>query len=383
MSSKNDNDSVRNDDARGNEVSGFDITLVVVALALSIFIIAVNSLTIFVIRATRRLQTLSNIYVMSLAVSDLIVGLGLVPLSAFYVPYVRKNYYDQNVNFCVFVLGINLGVAVISSLHMSLIATDRYIYIIWPYTYQKYVDQRAIYITLSCTWTFGVLYALLPQLIHNDASTVAKCDITLAMPVGYLFYSTSFLYGFCVVVDLVMYMQILYAAHRQRRVILSASSAPPSGYTNESFSVSLTGTSLSDTAQPRDKNGLRRISVEPFQHPTQDCHPNPRSWNKNFPVSSRKDTSYLKSVKFFMTVFGVYFICLTPTVVCMGVDYYKRVPRILYNMFNLLALLNSGMNFIIFFILNAKFRMSVLSLFRCRRVVNNASATHESHGDSR
>ncbi|CAL1546125.1 unnamed protein product, partial [Lymnaea stagnalis] len=281
------------------------VVLAMTSLLMSLFITFVNILTIVVIRRTPFLRTLSNMYVTSLAASDLVVGLGLIPLSLFYIPSLRDRLFDRNIHFCAFIFGLNLGVSIVSSITMTLIATDRYIYILRPYAYKRVVTRRYVLVLVCLTWVFGVLYGLLPQLIHNDAAGVPKCDITLVMPVGYLFYTNLTIYSILIVLDFVLYTQILYTAYRQRRII--------------------------DAAAP--------VVSEP---------------------PSRKGNLRLKSIKFFLTVFGVYFMCLTPTVVCMGVDYYSPVPRFLYNTFNLLALMNSGINFVIYILLNVKFKVSVM-----------------------
>lgn len=374
----NESNSTSNADSRENSgVPVTEIVLVIFALILSAFIISVNSITIFLIKTTQCLRTLSNIYVMSLAMTDLVVGLGLIPLSLFYVPSIRIQYYDQNIKLCVLVLGINLGMAVVSTIHMALIATDRYFYIIRPYFYQKVISRKIIYIILSSTWSFGIFFALLPQLIHNEAPKFSRCDITLAMPIEYLFYSTMSLYILCIIVDLTFYSQILYTAYTQRRIIQSTAIVD-SCRTSRTTSVAVTQTSRFERPKQSEWNISSIVHpVTRYQNNIQD----PSIENRIACYSTPKLSSRIKNVRFFMTVFGVYFFCVTPTVVCIGTDYYCTIPRFVYNMFNLLALLNSGMNFIIFFVLNAQFRMCVLRLFRCKKAANIPDPTDASYFD--
>ncbi|CAG5130297.1 unnamed protein product [Candidula unifasciata] len=377
------------------ETSVDDIILVIVALVLSISIISVNFVTIVVIKRTHHLHTLSNIYIVSLAVVDLIVGLGLLPLSAFYVPSVRRDYYDRDANLCVFVLGTNLGMAVVSTLHMTLIATDRYLYIVWPYLYQKYVHRKLVFAILGSTWIFGIFYGLVPQFIYRDITRFNKCDITLIMPKEYLFYSNVSIYVLCVTVDVVLYSLILIAASRQRRVIRSSSQSVDSTNTDGSLSDTTTcitqyniSTICYNNRRTHDSNQFLPLSnseisqqettryTESSHQSNNPQHSNNAQHSKTYSVKRPSGTSLpsgklrhrnkrLTSVRFFMTVFGVYFFCLTPTVACMGIDYHQPIPRVVYNLFNLLALLNSGMNFLIFFVLNSRFRTSVIELCRC------------------
>ncbi|KAK3732500.1 hypothetical protein RRG08_030700 [Elysia crispata] len=77
----------------------------------------------------------------------------------------------------------------------------------------------------------------------------------------------------------------------------------------------------------------------------------------------------MKSIKFFLTVFGVFLACGTPTVVVIGLDYYADVPDQLYRFMNLITMSNSGMNFLIYAAMNKQFRQAFLRnsvLARCR-----------------
>nr|KAI8758140.1 5-hydroxytryptamine receptor 4-like [Biomphalaria glabrata] len=404
---------------QGDTLSMSSIILAILTAIMSALITFVNLLTILVIRRTPSLRTLSNMYITSLALSDLVVGLSLIPLLLFFIPSTRVQLFDQNIQFCVLVFGINLGVAVVSNINMTLIAADRYIYITRPYVYKRAVNKPCVFILMACAWVFGALYALLPQLIHNH--DVYSCDATLVMPVWYLFYTNLTMYSLLVITDLVLYSHILYVAHRQSRIITvvntsknipitSPVTSPPEHLTSKSgqntgktFSTSdqitlcktdatLSNQTHSSKFKKDDIFSIHHIANEMcMEHIKETYLTNPRTISKKSHVNSQTSSSSqsknievlqvrrheqtlkgadklstklgnnrMKSVKFFMTVFGAYFVCLTPTIVCMGLDYYTPVPRFLYNIFNLLALLNSGINFIIYLTLNARFKLAVL-----------------------
>ncbi|CAG5136143.1 unnamed protein product [Candidula unifasciata] len=358
------------------DISVSQIVLIVFALVMSLFIIFVNSATILVVRRTRSLHTLSNMYVVSLAATDVVVGVGLIPLSMFYVPSIRNRYYDRNMKLCLLVLGTNLGMAVVSTIHMVFIAIDRYLYIIRPYLYETVVSRKVVYIIIASTWSFGLFYALLPQAIHDQARNTTSCDITIVMPVGYMFYANVSIYTTSVAIDVAMYSQILLTAYRHRRVIQSKTIVVQPPRSSHVFTTSLCQREDTGLFHAKLQSELRQEASQ------QEEASNTRPQIVSSSLAWKKPTDRFKSVKFFMTVFGVYFICLTPTVVCMGVDYYWPLPRFLYNMFNLLGLLNSGMNFIIYFALNARFRYAVLKLFRYPGVQNLADTSDASFLDN-
>ncbi|GFO49566.1 neuropeptide ff receptor 2 [Plakobranchus ocellatus] len=76
----------------------------------------------------------------------------------------------------------------------------------------------------------------------------------------------------------------------------------------------------------------------------------------------------MKSIKFFLTVFGFFFCSLTPMAVVMAVDNYVDVYSGLYRFVHLIAILNSATNFIIYGVMNKQFRHAFLktsALARC------------------
>ncbi|GFN88410.1 hypothetical protein PoB_001491600 [Plakobranchus ocellatus] len=79
----------------------------------------------------------------------------------------------------------------------------------------------------------------------------------------------------------------------------------------------------------------------------------------------------MKSIKFFLTVYGMFFLCGTPTVVAIGLDYYSEVPDMVYRFLNLFTLSNSGMNFIIYAAMNKQFRQAFLQTPILARCLNN------------
>ncbi|GFR73399.1 D(2) dopamine receptor [Elysia marginata] len=86
-------------------------------------------------------------------------------------------------------------------------------------------------------------------------------------------------------------------------------------------------------------------------------------------TSTNINKGTMKSIKFFLTVFGVFLVCGTPTVVVMGLDYHYSVPSTVYRFLTIIAVSNSGMNFIIYAAMNRQFRHAFLmnsALARCR-----------------
>ncbi|KAH9503376.1 hypothetical protein Btru_072868 [Bulinus truncatus] len=217
--------------------------------------------------------------------------------------------------------GLNLGMCAVSVLHMTLISVDRFLYITQPYLYVRVVKLKPAVIALGAIWSFGFMYSLLPHFIYNTYTEPPVCDVTLVLPIGYLFYSSCTIYFSLVLVIVVMYSFILRTAYVQQKSV-DAATVYPDG--------------------DKEKKFFTRKSA----------------W---------------KSVKFFIVVFGVFFVCLTPVVACLGIDYYYTVPGKLYRFLHLVAIMNSGMNFIIFAVLKKQFRQTFLKLLGLRVCLKTGS----------
>ncbi|KAH9523313.1 hypothetical protein Btru_066364 [Bulinus truncatus] len=304
------------------EVTLTDAVIVILCFVFSFLICIVNIFTILVVWRTTLLRTYAFTYVVSLAVADFIVGLQFLPLALFFLPPTRVRLFNYNIHMCLLMNGLTVGMTSVSLLHMGIISIDRYFYIVRPYFYEKAVNSRLVTTLIVLSWTMGVFLLVLPQLIHKDVVSVPSCDLTLLVPVWHLFYGVWILYFSVTLLILLMYVLIFLAAVKQRRAVnvISTSIEPTAGsYNSQTFN--------------RDRR---------------------------------------RSFRFFLTLFGVFFMCLTPVVVVMGLDYYLDVPVILYRFFVVLAMSNSGMNFVIFALQNKVFRVSLLRMLKWENCIRDS-----------
>ncbi|XP_005111105.1 beta-4C adrenergic receptor-like [Aplysia californica] len=327
------------EEAFSTATSAVDVFLCLFASLLCLFICTGNVLTILAILRTGALRTFSNVYVAGLAVADFLVGVSLSLLALFMIPRLRQTLYFQHINLCVFMQGIVIGMVLLSVEHLCMISVERYLYIVKPYLYHRIITKNVVATTMVVAWTLGIFYSLAPQFSYRPYGEIPVCDPSENLPVEYLVYSNTVIYFITVAVIIVMYTRILKVACRQRNAILAVTVVVKADNSNVSPCV------MEDES-----------------------------------AKSRRAT--LKSVKFFLTVFGAYFLCITPMVVCICVDYFVNVSYILFRILNLIALTNSGMNFIIYSIQNKKFRHAFLRMLpcvnKCRRSTPSPSVVSDS-----
>jgi len=109
--------------------------------ALLVIILCGNTITIFAILRSKRLtKVMSNQFVLSLATSDLFIGLTLPYHMAFYLSEAIGK--DKGTCILRFVL-ISLGCSA-SLCNLIIIAIDRYIAIVYPLHYCRLVTNRYV-----------------------------------------------------------------------------------------------------------------------------------------------------------------------------------------------------------------------------------------------
>ena len=126
------------------------VSLIVTFSFMCLLIVAVNGLVVFLIQKKESLRTLTNMFLASLALSDLMSGLVGIPLLV--ICLVR-----DLINVCVSSAIFIRFTAISSVCHVLLIACDRYIFIVHGMQYHSLVTkQRAIFTTIA-VWLFSLL----------------------------------------------------------------------------------------------------------------------------------------------------------------------------------------------------------------------------------
>ncbi|XP_077969249.1 uncharacterized protein LOC144422983 [Styela clava] len=151
---------------------------------LSLFIIIANFLVIRVILQTPSLRRRHGFIKLSLATSDLLVGLFVLPsgianlMTSLYYPYTSQSSDDAEYSFIdhvnhltqknstrSVVFGTITIVSVISSLYnLLLLSVDRFLAIARPLKHRsgEYFSKKRLFITIGAAWAIGVCLAIIP-----------------------------------------------------------------------------------------------------------------------------------------------------------------------------------------------------------------------------
>ena len=155
------------------------ITEASVCVALSVTSIIGNSLVCIVAYRNTKLQSTTNLYIIALAVSDLLCETVAMPLASVTLIIGRQDLIDFVCQIQSFVGILTTDVTPATD---GLIAFNRYVKIVKTNHYKKIFSPRRSKIWLSCLWLSLLLYLFIAQ-VTNSANIYPKlCNVLLYLP---------------------------------------------------------------------------------------------------------------------------------------------------------------------------------------------------------
>ncbi|KAM3874083.1 5-hydroxytryptamine (serotonin) receptor 1A b [Diretmus argenteus] len=175
-----------------------------------------NACVVAAIALERSLQNVANYLIGSLAVTDLMVSVLVLPMAALY--QVLNRWTLGQVSCDIFV-SLDVLCCTSSILHLCAIALDRYWAITEPIDYMKKRTPRRAAVLISVTWLVGFSISVPPMLIMRsqptnmagqDRANPKLCKIT--QDHWYTIYSTFGAFYIPLILMLVLYGRIFKAA---------------------------------------------------------------------------------------------------------------------------------------------------------------------------
>nr|XP_042905902.1 adenosine receptor A1-like [Parasteatoda tepidariorum] len=177
------------------------LTYAIFEIAVAILAIVGNALVVATFVLERRLRRVTNLYIISLATSDFLVGLVGVPSAVMTKLGLPRNSFA----FCIVMLSVLVLLCTVSILNLVAVTLDRYWAILHPFCYKRAMNRRAAgYVILGC-WVLGSLVGSLPIFgWNNGPDDSGKCVFIPIMHYDFLvliFFATivypALLMAFC------------------------------------------------------------------------------------------------------------------------------------------------------------------------------------------
>ncbi|XP_029578850.1 D(1) dopamine receptor-like [Salmo trutta] len=232
------------DDSSTRVLTGCFLSLLILSTLLG------NILVCAAVTKCRHLRSkVTNFFVISLAVSDLLVAVLVMPWKA----VTEVAGFWPFGSFCDTWVAFDIMCSTASILNLCVISVDRYWAISSPFRYERNMTPKVAFVMISVAWTLSVLISFIPvQLNWHKAQTFSSTSITTSTtsnPVGdinthqaprdfdnchfslnrtYAISTSLISFYIPVIIMVVTYTQIYRIAHRQIRCIATLERAAES-----------------------------------------------------------------------------------------------------------------------------------------------------------
>lgn len=187
-----------------------------------------NVLVCLAVCASRRLRCLTNCFIVSLAVTDLLLGLLVLPFSALLQ---INDEWPLGAVFCNFYISMDVMLCTASILTLLAISVDRYLAVTMPLRYTSLVLPWRVAVAMVSVWAVSLAVSFLPIQMgwntvngtvqnHGPWASEGKCRFELNRP--YVLTDSLLTFYLPLVTMCWTYLKILRIARAQAKRIVSA-----------------------------------------------------------------------------------------------------------------------------------------------------------------
>lgn len=145
---------------------GLIISLVILG-AVNVLVLLGNCLVVLAVFLDTKLRTVTNLFIVSLAMADLSVGLAVLPFSA---SLEVLNLWVFGDVWCSIWLAVDVWMCTASILNLCAISLDRYLAVTRPVSYPSIMTPFRAKILLAVVWLLSFLICFPPLVGWNDRS---------------------------------------------------------------------------------------------------------------------------------------------------------------------------------------------------------------------
>ncbi|XP_034384006.1 adenosine receptor A1-like [Cyclopterus lumpus] len=196
-------------------------------LVIAVLSIIGNLLVCAAVGLNRKLRTVTNYFLVSLAVADVCVGTIAIPCAILTdIGLPRHNLY-----LCLLMLSVLIMFTQSSIFSLLAVAVERYVAIFMPFHYQAMMTPRNAVLVILTTWLLAFLIGLVPLMgWHKTPADSGHCFFVSVVDMTYMVYFNFFA---CMLTPLVImfliYAKIFVTVKRQVKRIASEQSGREEG----------------------------------------------------------------------------------------------------------------------------------------------------------
>ena len=178
----------------------------------------------FAVYRNQRLRTLANMFILALAVSDIMISIFSMPFSVATLVHGRWIFGAEFCQFQAFALFL-FGLASLNT--MGVIAVSRYFCVVKPEKYITLFTRKRIFLYISFVW-FLALFATVPPLFFKEGGYQfqpgkAMCLYSFEVSIGYTVFLECVYLGTPLTLITICYAKVFYTVSRSNRVFSQVS----------------------------------------------------------------------------------------------------------------------------------------------------------------
>lgn len=215
----------------GNDDNTFGLANMIALASFVIFILILdvfgNCLVIGAILRYRRLRTITNYFIISLAVSDLLIAALSMPFRIHHT--LNSLCFDLGITICEFWVFVDLLCSCASITNLSLISVDRFLALTFPLNYRSLMTKRRGVAAIVFVWGYSGLIASLSFMNWSEnAQTTANVECFKSDKYYYTFAITAgfFLPLIILVINYSLVFKVAFTHAKKLQLLKSAAMEP-------------------------------------------------------------------------------------------------------------------------------------------------------------
>nr|XP_032831010.1 5-hydroxytryptamine receptor 2B-like [Petromyzon marinus] len=233
-------------------------------LAVIAWTIGGNILVILAVGLERKLQNVTNYFLMSLAIADLLVGVLVMPIALLTILFNSRWCLPEQL--CPIWLYLDVLLSTASILHLCAISIDRYIAIKRPIQHSRFNSKSKMLIKILAVWAVSIGISMpIPVIGLRDSSTVlvaSACSLGIDAFRSFIIYGSLCAFFVPLVIMMVTFL-LTTRVLRHKAMLCDAGVSPWRGMERRSASAqtrvaSAAGRASSAAAQHRGAPALSR-----------------------------------------------------------------------------------------------------------------------------
>ncbi|XP_073505286.1 alpha-1D adrenergic receptor [Phyllobates terribilis] len=330
-------------------VDGLDLQALSVGIVLAVFIlfaIVGNIMVILSVACNRQLQTVTNYFIINLAIADLLLSTTVLPFSA---TLEVLGFWAFGRIFCDIWAAVDVLCCTASIMSLCIISIDRYVGVKYSLKYPTIMTEKKAVVILIILWVSSMVISIGPLLGWKEPPPEDDSQCTITEEPGYALFSSLCSFYLPLLVILIMYFKVYIVARRTTKSL----EAGVKRERNKSMEVVLRIHCRSSVMG--ESNSSSRSKGHTFR--------------SSLSVRLIKFSREKKAAKTLAIVVGVFILCWLPFFIVLPLGSFFPSLRPSDGVFKVifwLGYFNSCVNPIIYPCSSKEFKRAFIRLLRCR-----------------